>query len=306
MIRTPPDPCPEVLIVDDNPLDVHLIESILKTAWFDVSVRVADNGASALVSLREGENLPDLVLTDLQMPRMDGIELVQRLRREFSSLPVILMTAFGNEEVALRALQKGAVSYVPKKSLQSNLIRTLEQILEVVSCDRKSRQVRRCLVESEHHYVLQNDLLAVPAIIEHLGADHAQVMQCDENERIRLTIALSEALSNAICHGNLEIASGLRETADGGWKELVEQRRGMEPYCNRRVTLIARVSRSGAAYTVRDEGPGFEPASLPDPRDSTHVARVGGRGLFLISLFMDEVVHNDAGNEITMYKNPIR
>ena len=55
-------------------------------------------------------------------------------------------------------------------------------------------------------------------------------------------------------------------------------------------------------YVVRDEGPGFNPAELPDPTDPANAERPSGRGLLLIRTFLDSVSHNPAGNEITMVK----
>ena len=60
---------------------------------------------------------PDLILTDLIMPDMDGLELVQQVRGRFPSIPMVLMTAFGSEEAAMRALRAGAANYIPKKDL---------------------------------------------------------------------------------------------------------------------------------------------------------------------------------------------
>ena len=57
-----------------------------------------------------------------------------------------------------------------------------------------------------------------------------------------------------------------------------------------------------AVLTVRDEGAGFDPGTLPDPTDPANLGRSCGRGLFLIRSFMDEVRHNAAGNEITLVK----
>ena len=53
-------------------------------------------------------------------------------------------------------------------------------------------------------------------------------------------------------------------------------------------------------YTVRDEGPGFDPASLPDPTDPANLDRPCGRGLLLMRTFMDNVIFNDKGNEVTL------
>lgn len=297
---------PEILVVEDNPDDVRLVREILREAALDVLVTVAEDGKRAQSDLREGRSTPDVVLTDLRLPRLDGLQLVEWIRREFSALPVILMTAYGSEEVALRALQRGAASYVPKKHLHQSLVQTLEQILNLVKAEKEDRKLRRCLVEAGHQFVLDNDFSLIPPIVNQLGHGYARMIRCDENERIRLSIALGEALSNAIVHGNLEMQSGLREEVNGGWLSLIEERRRSEPYRHRHVYLSASVSRSGATYTVRDEGPGFEASILPDPLDSANVGKVWGRGLFLISLFMDEVEHNEAGNEITMIKSAVQ
>jgi anti-sigma regulatory factor (Ser/Thr protein kinase) len=57
-----------------------------------------------------------------------------------------------------------------------------------------------------------------------------------------------------------------------------------------------------AAVVVRDEGPGFDPARIPDPTDPDNLERLTGRGILLMRTFMDEIRYNDAGNEVTMVK----
>ena len=69
-----------------------------------------------------------------------------------------------------------------------------------------------------------------------------------------------------------------------------------------RVYVTVRMSRVEAVFMIRDEGPGFDPASLPDPTDPANLERVSGRGLLLIQTFMDKVEHNETGNQITMVK----
>ena len=101
-----------VLVVDDNPVDRHLAGALLAKRP-EMKVLFAENGRDALALLEE--RCPDLVLTDLHMPEMDGLELVVEVRKNFPLVPIILMTAFGSEEIAIQALQKGAASYVPKR-----------------------------------------------------------------------------------------------------------------------------------------------------------------------------------------------
>ena len=62
------------------------------------------------------------------------------------------------------------------------------------------------------------------------------------------------------------------------------------------------MTRHEAVYRIRDEGPGFDPARLPDPTDPARLERTTGRGLLLIRAFMDEVAFNGTGNQITLLK----
>ena len=80
-------------------------------------------------------------------------------------------------------------------------------------------------------------------------------------------------------------------------------RRAAGPDQDRRVHVYAKESRRQAVYVIRDEGPGFDPSALPDPTDPSNLEKASGRGLLLIRTFMDEVHHNEDGNQITMVKH---
>jgi anti-sigma regulatory factor (Ser/Thr protein kinase) len=66
--------------------------------------------------------------------------------------------------------------------------------------------------------------------------------------------------------------------------------------------VITTLTPREAVFTIRDDGNGFDPSLLPDPRDPTNLERISGRGLLLIRTFMDKVEHNERGNEIRMTK----
>src|SRR5262245_15829558 len=101
-----------VLIVDDTP-DERLIAGAIVERQLGWKIAEADHGRQALGLLEKGG--VDVVVTDLQMPELDGLELVDAIRSRFPNVPVILMTAYGSEQIAIQALQRGAASYVPKK-----------------------------------------------------------------------------------------------------------------------------------------------------------------------------------------------
>jgi anti-sigma regulatory factor (Ser/Thr protein kinase) len=124
----------------------------------------------------------------------------------------------------------------------------------------------------------------------------------DRTERMRVGMALQEALVNAIYHGNLEVSSDLRQEDERVFHDLADNRRRQPPYRERRIHVRVCLGRSETVYVVQDQGPGFDPGSLPDPTDCHNLDRIGGRGLMLIRTFMDHVAHNPRGNEITMIK----
>jgi CheY-like chemotaxis protein len=287
-----------ILVVDDHRSQAEEFGVLLRNAGCGVTH--AGNGREAMDLLRL--DLPDIVLTDLDVPVMDGLELVQAIRRDYPALPVILMTVKGSEDVAARALHQGAASYVRKRSLAREVVRTVGSVLAVVRALPQQERGLDCLTDGQLGFALDNDPARVTPLLGYLEEVASLLHPHDRTERIRVGIALNEALLNAILHGNLELSSDLRQEDDEVFRDLGEQRRRQTPDRDRRVHVRARLSRSESVYVVEDEGPGFDPATVPDPTDPANLERIGGRGLMLIRTFMDEVEYNEKGNRITMRK----
>lgn len=98
-----------VLVVDDEPQITRVLKTVLSSQGYEV--RSASEGESALASFREWT--PELVITDLCMPHMDGVELCRRIR-ETSSVPIIVLSVRGEERTKVDALDSGADDYVTK------------------------------------------------------------------------------------------------------------------------------------------------------------------------------------------------
>jgi len=98
-----------ILVVDDEPQIGRVLRTGLKTHGYDV--RVAADGLSALETFNDWR--PDLVVTDLSMPNLDGLELCRRLRA-LSQLPIIVLSVRGEEKIKVEALDSGADDYVTK------------------------------------------------------------------------------------------------------------------------------------------------------------------------------------------------
>ena len=295
-----------VLVVDDSAVDRRLAGGILEK-MSAVSVDYAANGAEALTKIERSP--PDVVITDLQMPEMDGLELTGAIRDSFPLVPVILMTAHGSEEIAVAALARGAASYVPKSKLAQELPETVESVLAVSKADRHNERLGDCLYRTANEFVLDNDSALVFPLVDHCQRLVTKMKLCDETGRIRVGIALEEALLNALYHGNLELsADELRDArsamvASGKTNgNMVDDRRRQAPYCDRRIHFQVSVSSDEAQFVIRDEGPGFNPASVPDPTDPANLERESGRGLLLMRSFMDDVTYSSSGNQVTLVK----
>ncbi|HWO95803.1 MAG TPA: response regulator [Bacillus sp. (in: firmicutes)] len=127
-----------ILIVDDEP-NTRMGVSLTLQKWakgqFDVDA--AENGLQALELLRERNY--DLLVTDIRMPVMTGIELLEALREENNDVTSILLTGFAEFEYARKGLQLGAIDYLMKPVQQDKLIASVEKALEAIE---KKKQVK--------------------------------------------------------------------------------------------------------------------------------------------------------------------
>jgi len=291
---------PSVLVVDDSPTDRRLAVGLLQKAP-GFTVFQATDGREALRQLEL--HLPDIVVTDMMMPNMNGLELVAAVREHYPLVPIVLMTSLGSEEIAVQALQKGAASYVPKRSLGAELLDVVDRVLSTSQEVRGRTRLISRLSRYEYAFDLETDLVLVCAVSAYLREEAIRLRICARSECLRLGVALEEALLNSFYHGNLEISSSLREQDHRAFHDLAAQRCQESPYKDRRIQVSVRITSTQAIYSVRDEGPGFDPSTLPDPTDPANLDRPCGRGLLLMRTFMDNVIFNDKGNEVTLFKD---
>jgi CheY-like chemotaxis protein/anti-sigma regulatory factor (Ser/Thr protein kinase) len=290
-----------VLVVDDSEIDRRLAGGLLEKQGSSQVVYACD-GKAALEHFASGA--PDLVLTDLQMPEMNGLELVTAIKGDYPLTPVILMTAQGSEEIAAEALRRGAASYVPKRKLAADLIQTVERVLEAAREDRAHSRLMHSLTECDLRFEIGNDLSLIRALVSHIQQNLRCMPLGDETERLRVGIAIEEALKNALYHGNLEVATGAGWPERKAVEQIARERMAEDPYRTRRIYLRARISRTEALFTIRDEGRGFAHSTLLDPAQFAGHDKSSGRGIVLMKMIMDEVRFNREGNEVTLVKRP--
>ncbi len=286
-----------ILVVDDSPIDRQLFEGLLSKEPEFTIIQAAD-GKTALEKIREwGINL---VITDLQMPVMDGLELVKAIRSDFPDIPTILTTGFGSEEIANAALTAGAASYVPKSKAATLLLPTVRGVLEMLVTDRNYAELLSRATEARFEFELDNNEKYFGPICDLCNRMLTGLSPLGRIERLRVLVAIEHALKNALYRGNLEIESsylfpeGEHPLSDELSRLVTERQKQLAP---RQLHVCFAVSPVELRCTIQDEGAGFS----PDENSGEMFA--GGRGLILMRAFMDEVQFNGRGNSVELIRH---
>ena len=130
-----------ILIVDDEKNYPLILSAVLEEEGFDTLT--ANSGKDALAILDQSD--VDLVLTDMKMPKMDGIELLDRIKKKDPDLPVIMMTAHGTIEKAVVAMQKGAYTYIIKPFENDELVMHVQKAVDMFRVVKENRLLRSAM-----------------------------------------------------------------------------------------------------------------------------------------------------------------
>ena len=130
---------PVLAVIDDDEAVGRLIAKIFQDENFDV--RIASNGVSGLDLARDSS--PDVVLLDLNLPDLDGLQVLERLKTELPSLSVVMLTASQDVRSAVRATHLGAYDYVTKPFVPGDLVVTVRRAAEASALRREVSHLRR-------------------------------------------------------------------------------------------------------------------------------------------------------------------
>ncbi|GAB4405752.1 MAG: sigma-54 dependent transcriptional regulator [Thermodesulfovibrionales bacterium] len=134
---------PVVLVVDDEPLQREILKTILSGEGYETYV--ASSGEEALKVIKTFS--PDVILTDLRMEGMDGIELLDKVRSVRYEPAIIIMTAFGTVASAVEAMKRGAFDYLTKPLDKDVVLLTVKRAMERVELLRKNQELQQALYD---------------------------------------------------------------------------------------------------------------------------------------------------------------
>lgn len=292
---------PTILVVDDEEVIRITIQKKLSRMGFNVIS--FEKGEDLLYYLKNSDQNADLIITDIKLRKMDGIELLRRINSMDEPIPVLIISGHGNVEDAIRALRYGASDYIRKPFDINDLTSSVRSILKRKFEKKLSENFARYKQYEKSVLVIPNDGDLINTISFNFTKDLAPAGLFNYTTSENISLSLQESISNAMYHGNFEIDSSLRDS--GGMKEFnneIEKRKLISPYKERTVKITYELNPDYVFYEIEDQGPGFDYRTLPDPRDPENFFKNSGRGLLIIRIHMDEVSWHDRGNIIRMKK----
>ena len=164
-----------ILIVEDEQKMLRLLE--LNLAEESYSTLAAQDAETGLKLLRQEK--VDLVLTDLKLPGMDGLEFLQAVKRSNAQMPVILMTAYGTVETAIEAMKAGASDYVLKPFSMEEIKLIIRKELDVRRLREENRDLREALGERyrfENIVAQSAKMQEVLAVVERIAPTNSTVL----------------------------------------------------------------------------------------------------------------------------------
>jgi DNA-binding NtrC family response regulator len=132
----------KILIVDDEPDMLKLLSMIIKEKT-PYEVTTTNNPLEALELAKKGGF--DLVITDLKMPGLDGMELLDAIKRVDEDIPLIIITAYGTVEAAAEAMQKGGFDFITKPFRKEHILFTIDKAMKWLKLERENKMLREQL-----------------------------------------------------------------------------------------------------------------------------------------------------------------
>ena len=275
------EPSQRILVVDDDRTFRHAVTKLLTAAGF--SVAGAADGAEALSRIKKTHF--DLVLLDVWMPRMTGLEVLAQLRSLDQRPRVIVMTSDNTPETVLQAVREQAYQYITKPFPPKTVVDLVQEALSQAAAPPIE------VISARPHWVE----LLVP---------------CER--------ASAERIQSFLMRLKGDLPEPVRESVGQAFRELllnaIEWGGQLDP--NRKVRISFLRARRMLLYRIADPGPGFRfegltHAAVSNPEDNPvgHLAvreqkgmRAGGFGILMTRAMVDELLYNEAQNEVVLIK----
>ncbi|MCF8092274.1 MAG: sigma-54 dependent transcriptional regulator [Desulfotignum sp.] len=183
-----------ILVVDDDPAHARMLKTLISDWGYEV--HLADDGDTGVEQV--ASHSFDIVLLDMKMKRMSGMEALSQIRQYNPSLPVIMMTAYSSVDTAVEALKIGAYDYLTKPLDFDKLKLTIERILERIFLQSENKTLKERLKSTAFHHNILGKSQAMAALLDTLN----MVAPTDANVLVTGESGTGKELVSAALHDN--------------------------------------------------------------------------------------------------------
>lgn len=287
-----------VLIVEDDKSSREFLKYSIESKGHEVDV--AENGMSGLESFKKFK--PQVVFSDILMPKMNGLELLEKIRKSDQQTIVVMNTAFGCEEYAIQALRLNANNYLNKPIRHAELFPLLDKYKAIIEVE----QVAATPVEpakKTYSIEIPNQLDCVAEVVNRLVLEVNGKLNKDQVLDVKL--GLCELIRNAIMHGNLGIryrdSLTLFEYGMDLDKLCQEELKQNPKLAERKVRVEFKLLDDRCEWTITDEGPGFDWRKTLWKIDQAKL-NIECKGIFISKFHFSKLEYNESGNSATATK----
>lgn len=288
----------KILVVEDDASSRLYLENLLEVNGY--TCRTATNGIEGLNAFEEFN--PDVVVTDIQMPVMDGLEMLESIRNRKSDTIVIITTAYGSENYAIQALHLGANNYLKKPVAGVDLLPLLKKYHNIKYGKFPSETKPGKILFKKFKIEFITNMKEIPRIVDRILTESS--CNYDDSNRINVELGLVELITNAFEHGNYEInfAEKLHALETNTLDTLYNNRAHNTKYKNRKISIDFTMNNECCEWQIEDEGAGFDWKNIKDPTKEDNILELSGRGIFISSFLFDEIEYSGKGNIVRVKK----
>lgn len=292
----------KVLIVEDDLASRNYLEILINKEGLEY--KSAINGKEGLEIFKEFQ--PHIVLSDINMAPMNGIELLAAIKKIQPQTIVIMLTAFNSEEYVIEAMKYGANNYLKKPVFRDTIVSVLRKYKNIILSKNTHTKVQSFVQNQTFTMEITNDMYILPYIVNYLVEQVECIFKEDEYMGIRL--GLDEMIINAVEHGNLNISYIEKSKAikNNSLKQLQDERQQDPKNKHKKVTISFEQTDTYCQWIIQDQGNGFDPKIIPNPILTETSETLHGRGIFITQFQFDEMEYSNNGTCVRLRKNIIK
>ncbi|WP_061232776.1 ATP-binding response regulator [Leptospira noguchii] len=245
----------------------------------------------------------DLIITDVRLPKMSGIDFISRLRDKEINTPFIVITGNQDIEISIRALRLGAVDFFIKPFRMDAIRHSLQKFenLFIFSQELISKNHFQ-LTHSKQNFAIRPSLKNLNQYVNLVMRSISLIPGIHTDDILSIKLALYELLGNSIEHGFAGISYEHKASLLSSDVDYVDHVDRICADINECVLLEIGFEDHKVYVSLKDRGAGFDPSKVPDPVTDPNASYLSGRGIFLARMNVDELVYNDIGNEVSFSK----